>query len=217
MKRLVFVFIAFMVMIAGCDNGVRDELINGVDSGNVNDEQTTNDNTVVPDNNVTPDNTVNPDNTVVPDDNVTPVSVSMTVSVTTSSYGGEFSPKNVFAVWIEKDDGSYVQSLGAWAKSYKSRLQRWYSKSSKGSQGMADAVTGASRTNHNDVPDLTWTISDIANQPAANGIYNIYFELNETNGGSRTTTAQIQMSETPQVLSTNNASNIKNIQITFGN
>lgn len=209
--------LAMLILILGCDNGVRDELINGVDANNVNDEQTANDDAVKQDDAVVPDDNVITDEAVVPDDSVTPVSVSMTVSVTTSSYGGEFSPKNVFAVWIEKDDGSYVQSLGAWARNYKSRLQRWYSKSGGGSKGMADAVTGASRTNHNDVPDLTWTISDIAKQPSANGIYNIYFELNETNGGSKTTTAKIQMSETPQVLSTNNASNIKNIQITFGN
>ncbi len=141
----------------------------------------------------------------------------MTVSVTTTSYGGQFAPKNVFAVWIEKEDGSYVQSLGAWARNYKSKLQRWYSKSNKGSQGMTDAITGASRMNHSNVPALTWEIADIANQPASNGIYNIYFELNETNGPSKTTTAQIQMSETPQVLGTNNASNINNIQISFGN
>lgn len=209
--------LAMLILITGCDNGVRDELINGVDANNENDEQTANDDSLKQDDAVIPDDNVVADDAVVPDDNNTPVTVSMTVSVTTATYGGQYAPKNVFAVWIEKADGGYVATLGAWAQKYRSELQRWYSKSGSGSKGMADAVTGASRTNHNDVPDLTWTIDDIASQPAADGIYNIYFELNETNGGSKTTTAKIQMSETPQVLSTNNASNIKNIQITFGN
>lgn len=221
--RNMLVALAMLILIAACDNGVRDELINGVDTNNVNDEQTANDDSakqddaVIVDDSVTPDDTVVPDDSVVPDDNVTPGPVSMTVTVTTTSYGGQYAPRNVFAVWIEKADGSYVGTLGAWARNYKSKLQRWYSKSSKGSQGMADAVTGASRMNHNNVPALTWTIDDIASQPAADGIYNIYFELNETNFASKSTTAQIKMSTTPEIISVNNASNINNIQITFGN
>lgn len=209
--------LAMLILITGCDNGVRDELISGVDANNASDEQTANDDAVKQDDAVIPDDNVVADDAVVPDDNNTPVTVSMTVSVTTATYGGQYAPKNVFAVWIEKTDGTYVATLGAWAQKYRSKLQRWYSKSANGSQGMTDAVTGASRFNHSDVPDLTWTIDDISSQPAADGIYNIYFELNETNFSSKSTTAQIKMGATPEIISVNNASNIKNIQITFDN
>ena len=233
--RILLSIIILLVLIAGCDNGIRDELINGVDTNNVNDEQTasddavTNDDAVKQDDTVVPDDSITPDDTVVPDDNITPDDtvvpdennnsgpVSMTVTVTTTTYGGQYAPRNVFAVWIEKADGSYVGTLGAWAQKYRSKLQRWYSKSGNGSQGMADAVTGASRMNHNNVPALKWTINDIASQPAADGIYNIYFELNETNFSSKSTTAQIKMGASPEIISVNNASNINNIQITFGN
>lgn len=217
MRKLFFMIFAAIVFFTSCDNLTRDELSNGVDTNNVIDEQTVNDNAVINDDAVTQDNSIIPDDSVDTDENNTPVKVSMTVLVSTTSYNGQYAPRNVFAVWIEKEDGSYVKSLGRWAQKYRSKLQRWYSKSGNGSQGMTDAITSASRMNHGNVPALVWTIDDIADQPSTDGIYNIYFELNETNGGSKTTTAKIQISETPQVLSTNNASNINNIQITFSN
>ncbi|HQM85122.1 MAG TPA: DUF2271 domain-containing protein [bacterium] len=210
MRNQLILISLLTVIFGGCDNFDR------TDEATVTpDETAISDETVTPDNTVTPDEAAVPDETVVPDENNTPTPVTMSLSVTTTSYNGSYAPRNVFAVWIEKEDGSYIQTLGAWARNYKSKLQRWASKSNYGSNGMVDAVTGASRMNHNPVPELTWKIDDIAFQPAENGIYNVYFELNETNFSSKSTTAKIQISETPEVIKANNTTNIKDIQITF--
>ncbi len=210
MRNQLILISLLTVIFAGCDNFDR------TDKATVTpDETAISDETVTPDNTVTPDEAAVPDETVVPDENNTPTPVTMSLTVTTTSYNGQYAPRNVFAVWIEKEDGSYIQTLGAWARNYKSKLQRWASKSNYGSNGMVDAVTGASRMNHNHVPELTWKIDDIAFQPAENGIYNVYFELNETNFSSKSTTAKIQISETPEVIKANNIENIKDIQITF--
>jgi hypothetical protein len=217
MKTLILAFCMFSLLSAACDNQDRDDVLNGVDTNNQNDEQTVNDEQSQDDDEqVLKDEEQSAEDDVqIPDGNNTPVPVTMSLSVTTATYNGQYAPRNVFAVWIEKEDGSYIQTLGAWAQSYKSKLQRWASKSNYGSNGMVDAITGASRMNHNPVPELTWKIDDITFQPAQNGIYNVYFELNETNFGSISTTAKIQISETPQVIQINNIDNIKDIQISF--
>lgn len=153
--------------------------------------------------------TVQPDNTL-PDDAVT-IPNSVTVTVTTSSYGGEFAPRNVFAIWLEAVDGAYIHSMGVWAQTYKSRLSRWYQKSGGGSSGMADAVTGASRYSHG-----TQTVSlDFTKYPVAAGGYKVWFELNETNGGSRTTSADITLGPGGTVTGAANTANIKDIAISF--
>ncbi|HPM48003.1 MAG TPA: DUF2271 domain-containing protein [bacterium] len=224
MRNQLILISLLTVIFAGCDNFDRTDFSFNPDSEEINDTNLTDDavdtavtpdETAIPDETVAPDNTVTPDETVVPDENNTPIPVTMSLSVTTTSYNGSYAPRNVFAVWIEKEDGSYIKTLGAWARNYKSKLQRWASKSNYGSNGMVDAVTGASRMNHNPVPELTWKIDDIAFQPAENGIYNVYFELNETNSGSKSTTAKIQISESSEVIKANNTTNIKDIQITF--
>lgn len=212
---------------AGQDNTVQQD--NAIQPDNFGQDTAGQDNTVQQDNAVQPDNfgqdtagqdnTVQQDNAVVdnfqpPDENAGSRPTSMTVSVTTVTYGGQFSPKNVFAVWMEKTDQSYLHTMGAWAKNYKSKLTRWASKSGSGSQGMTDAVTGASRTSHG-TQNVTWKLTDASNQPVPDGTYTVYFELNETNGGSKTTTAQIQLGATSSVTQTNNTANIKDINIQF--
>jgi len=208
MKKFTILF-ALLLLTVSCDNLDRNELLNGLnDDAQIIDNS--DDNSIVPD-----ENTTLPDiDTPIPDETVTVKSISVSVSVTTSSYNGSYSPKNVFAVWIEEKDSNYVKTLGAWARNYKSKLQRWYSKSNKGAEGMTDAITGASRRNH-ETEVITWKIDDINNLPTSDGRYIIYFELNETNGGSRSTTAEIQIGENPKVISINETANIKDISITF--
>lgn len=141
MKALILVFFMFSLLFIACDNQDRDGVLNGVDTNNQNDEQTVNDEQVLNDD----DQVLEEDDEQISDESSTPVPVTMSVTVTTTTYSGQYAPRNVFAVWIEKEDGSYIQTLGAWARNYKSKLQRWASKSNYGSNGMVDAVTGASQ------------------------------------------------------------------------
>ncbi len=147
---------------------------------------------------------------VQPDDAVT-IPASMTVSATTSTYGGQYAPRNVFAIWLEAADGTYIHSLGVWAQKYKSKLTRWYQKSSGGSSGMTDAVTGASRLSHG-----TETVSlDFTKYPVRPGNYKVWFELNETNYASKSTSADIAVGPGGTVATTGDTTNIHDIQITF--
>jgi hypothetical protein len=200
----VFHIILVVLITTGCgDNFDRDELING--------PQATIDETIEPADIQTPSDTAEQPDTLQPDEPVTVLPSSVTVTVTTSTYGGQYAPRNVFAIWLEAVDGSYIHSLGVWAKTYKSKLTRWYPKSSYGASGMADAVTGASRTAHG-----SKTVSlDLTKYPVAAGDYKVWFELNETNGGSKSTSADITLGPGGTVTGVANTANITDIAISF--
>ena len=207
MRTIVYYILSVLLITTGCgDNFDRDELLSGpqatVDES-VNDDQSA-------DTQNTVDTGEQPD-TLQPDEPVTALPNSMTVTVTTSTYGGEYAPRNVFAIWLEAADGTYIHSMGVWAQTYRSRLTRWYSKSSHGANGMADAVTGASRNSHG-----SKTVSlDLTKYPVAAGDYTVWFELNETNGGSKSTSADITVGPGGTVKAANNTANIKDITISF--
>lgn len=239
MKKVSSSILAVFFLMVGCADSFErvpgDEITSQPDDVIINNEpfadNAAQDDGIVPDDSLQPDDTVSPDNPDMPDDakssddavvpdnavvpDDAPASVkSVSVSVTTATYNGEYSPKNVFAIWIEKDDGSYIKTLGAWAQKYKSKLQRWMSKSGSGSKGMTDAVTGASRRVHG-TENVSWNLTDVNNQPLSDGIYNVYFELNETNGSSKQLNAQIQLGANPSVLNVSNTANFKDINISF--
>jgi len=138
----------------------------------------------------------------------------MEVTVDTETYNGKYAPKNVFAIWIENDAGDYIRTLLVKAKKYKSKLDRWASVSNYGSTGILDAVTSASRYNHN-VENVSWNLKDQNDQKVSDGIYNVWFEVNETNGISKKTSAKIRIDKNPLVIQTQETSNIKNIEIKF--
>jgi len=140
--------------------------------------------------------------------------ISMKVTVDTKTYNGNYAPKNVFAIWIENESGDYIRTLLVKAKRYKKKLDRWASISNMGSTGMVDAVTSASRNNHNS-ESVLWDLKDKNDQKVSDGIYKVWFEVNETNGTSKKTSATIRIDNNPKVTEIKNSSNIKNIEITF--
>ena len=44
---------------------------------------------------------------------------TLSVSVTTSSTGGNYAPRNIVAIWIEDSSGKLVKTLLAYAKEWK--------------------------------------------------------------------------------------------------
>ncbi len=75
---------------------------------------------------------------------------TLAVSVTTSSAGGNYAPRNIVAIWIEDSSGKFVKTLLAYANSRKNHLETW--KTSTTTAGSAynttDAISGATQTSH---------------------------------------------------------------------
>lgn len=99
---------------------------------------------------------------------------TLTVSFTTmQTLRPEFAPKNVLVVWVEDANGNFVKTIGRWAGQRYYDLVNWTAKAGYDT----DAVTGATRSNHNGTPQATWNMTNRAGQTVADGTYRIRIEL----------------------------------------
>lgn len=106
----------------------------------------------------------------------------LSVSVTTSSTGGNFAPKNIIAIWIEDDAGNFVKTLLAYASARKTHLNTWQAiTTAAGSEyNTVDAITGATKTSHG-TRNCTWNGTDINGTLVADGTYTVWMELTDKN------------------------------------
>ena len=117
----------------------------------------------------------------------------LTVEFTTVSFDGEFAPKNVGAVWITDGPDGFVKTLEKWAMKRSKYLVKW-----KGASGgsTVDAVTGATRAQHAS-HSLEWDGTDVGGSVVADGIYRVYVEFTEKNGGGPWTSIEFTKGPLP--------------------
>ncbi len=106
----------------------------------------------------------------------------LTVTVTTSTTGGNYSPKNIVAIWIEDDAGNFVKTLLAYAQTRKTHLNTWQaSTTAAGSPyNTVDAITGATKSSHG-TRTCYWNASDVDGEIVIDGTYKIWMELTDKN------------------------------------
>lgn len=99
----------------------------------------------------------------------------LTVSTTTSSAGGSYSPDNVVAIWVKSGTGTFVKSLLVYANSRKSYLTNWVSNTAK---NVTDATTGATQPNHA-TRTCSWNATNASGTAVANGNYILCMEISD--------------------------------------
>lgn len=85
-----------------------------------------------------------------------------------------WDPNNVVATWIEDAAGAYVATIDRQGNTYFNRLVAWTAVSGPNNQ---DAISGATRLDHNTPVVVTWAIPG----NLANGIYTIRVETADDN------------------------------------
>lgn len=107
---------------------------------------------------------------------------TLTVTTTTSSAGGNYSPRNVVAIWIEDDAGNFVKTLLAYANNRKTHLNTWQATTTAAGSpyNTVDAITGATKSNHN-TRICTWDGTDFEGVDVADGAYYVWMELTDKN------------------------------------
>lgn len=113
----------------------------------------------------------------------------LTVSFRTAAVGGAYTPQNIVAVWIEgptvgQNPGPFVKTIGRWANIRKDHLVAWQAKAGLND---ADAISGATRADHQMKLEATWDLKDKAGNPVPDGTYTVRFETSDSNA---TSTAQ---------------------------
>lgn len=107
---------------------------------------------------------------------------TLNISVTTSSTGGNYAPRNILAIWIEDGSGKFVKTLLAYADRRKQHLNTWEaSTNAAGSMyNSVDAITGATKSSHG-TRTCTWNSTDYTGIIAADGEYKVRMELTDKN------------------------------------
>ncbi len=104
------------------------------------------------------------------------------VSVTTSSTGGNYAPRNIVAIWIEDESGNFVKTLLAYAEKRIQHLNTWEkATNAKGSMyNRTDAITGATKSSHG-TRTCSWNGTDYNKNLVADGKYFVCMELTDKN------------------------------------
>jgi hypothetical protein len=116
---------------------------------------------------------------------------SLNLTVTTTSHGGQYSPRNIVAVWIVGPDGNFVKTIGRWAGIRASHLKAWQTPAPVGAGTTdVDAISGATRSNHNSPLNITWDLKNKAGTIVPDGNYTIRMELCDSNANAASQNAQ---------------------------
>ena len=105
---------------------------------------------------------------------------TLTVKVTTVSYGGKYARKNVGAIWITDTQDRFVKTLELWANKRKKHLVKWNTSSGG---NVVDATTGATVRSHRQ-HTAKWNCTDTNGNVVADGVYRVYVEFTEDNSSS---------------------------------
>lgn len=106
------------------------------------------------------------------------ITSGLSVSAVTSTAGGSYAPRNIVAIWVETNSGTFVKSLAVYAEARKSDLTNWQAKSMGNT---VDAATGATRPAFGTVT-ATWNGKDVTGNVVADGTYKVCMELTDKGG-----------------------------------
>lgn len=97
----------------------------------------------------------------------------LTFTVTTASTGN-YSPKHIMAIWIEKADGTFVKTKLKRGNNYAQYLNTWVAKSG---QNTTDATTGATLSSHSTPLSISWNATNIAGTLVPDGDYKLWIQM----------------------------------------
>ncbi len=102
------------------------------------------------------------------------------IQLRTRPTGGEYSPRNVGAVWIETAQGAFVRSVAVWGDERREHLLQW-NQSSAGER--TDAVTSATASTHS-TRLYEWDHSRAGGRAVPPGNYLLRAEFTEDNSNA---------------------------------
>jgi len=134
--------------------------------------------------------------------------------IATTSYGGEYEPEHVFAIWVTDENDEFVRTLVRRAWEEIEDLVKWNDMTGGNYQNAI--VTGATINNHT-THNISWDCTDNFLSPIPDGIYRIYTEFSEddTNTGGPWTMVEFTKGPDPVSLTPAPGNNFHNIELTF--
>jgi hypothetical protein len=119
-----------------------------------------------------------------------------TFRVTTQSQAGRYAPKNVGAIWIERD-GKWVETLRVWAGVRLRYLTTYLEANSE--RNTVDAMTSATVRQHG-MQEARWNLKDAAGEPAPDGDYVLRLEVTDRPSMGRVLDVRFKKGAEPLLL-----------------
>jgi PKD repeat protein len=134
----------------------------------------------------------------------------VTFTATTSPAGGNYAPKHVLAIWVEKD-GVFVKTRKAMANARKQYLYMWKAASN---YNVVDAITGPTLTSHQ-THTVTWDCKDLSGNVVVDGDYTIILEFTDKHAQGPFIEVTFNKGTEPVTMNPANQTYIKNISLTY--
>ena len=133
----------------------------------------------------------------------------MRIRVRTTTANGRYSPRNIGAIWIETEQGTFVKTIERWAGT----RARWLTKfNASSASNLIDAVTSATQNQHT-THDRVWNLDDVMRCEILPGNYRVMVEMTDKNGTGPSTTIPFTMNGTAMTVSPPEATNFHDLLI----
>ena len=141
---------------------------------------------------------------------------TLSVSVTTSSTGGEYAPNNVVAIWVEDSSGKFVKTLLAYAETRRTHLNTWEASTTTAGSAFnkTDAVSGATQSDHG-TRTSQWNGTDYSGTLVPDGDYKVRMELTDKNETGNTASITFAKGPTNQNLTPANVPSFSSISLNW--
>ena len=140
-----------------------------------------------------------------------PTSGTVTFTVTTLPSGGEYSPKNVFAIWIKNSSGTFIRSMKVMAAN---RIQYLYQWKQSSQLNKVDAITGATLNSHQ-THSVTWNCKDLNGNTVPDGDYEFWVEFTEKDGQGPYTHYTFTKGFSPVTQNYTDQTGFQNVSLTY--
>lgn len=139
---------------------------------------------------------------------------SVDFQIRTSTYGGEYAPRHVFAIWVTDENDNFVRTLVRNAWEQIEDLVKWNNMTGGNYQNAL--ITGATLNSHQ-THNLTWDCTDYQLSQIPDGTYRIYIEFSEddTNVGGPWTSIDFVKGPEPFELISAGPNNYHDIELYY--
>jgi hypothetical protein len=141
---------------------------------------------------------------------------TLSVSVTTSSTGGNYAPRNIVAIWIEDNSGKFVKTLLAYANTRKTHLNTWEASTTTAGNAFntIDAISGPTQSSHG-TRTCQWNGKDYSGKLMTDGDYKVKMELTDKNATGNTASFTFTKGPNAQKLTPANVPSFSSISINW--
>lgn len=117
-----------------------------------------------------------------------------TFSVLTRTYGGQYAPRHVLAIWVADANTNFVETLERRAGTRQQYLYKWLA--ARGTWTGVDGISGATLTAHT-THNVTWDCKNTNGVVVPDGTYRFMVEFTEANAQGPWTTNSIPFVKGP--------------------